>query len=106
MTLNEFHEANGWHFLRLDDGSVRIRSEHGGASFVHIIPGNSWASVVAAVAPGHGTAEEYAAAERLHAAKPPQHVCGLNGFGLSPDDVCPACQYGVPRPAPNGEQTE
>lgn len=70
MTLYEFHHVNGWHFLRLDDGSVRIRLERPFTpDITHTIRPNEWASIVAAVAPNHGSAEEHAAAEQLHAAR-------------------------------------
>lgn len=40
--LNEFHAKNGWMFKRMDDGAVRLRTEHGAVT----LTASEWSSVV------------------------------------------------------------
>lgn len=70
-----YHSGNGWYFMRLEDGSVRIRkvAMSGGkvlapycVVFEVTIPSAEWVSVVAAVAKDGGTAIEYERAEHVH----------------------------------------
>lgn len=75
--MNFFHWKNGWYFRRLADGAVEIRKYDESQrttrawgvplSAIATIPAAEWASIVSAVAPDGGKAEEYQAALATHA---------------------------------------
>lgn len=64
----EFHHRDDWFFRAEPDGSVRIRTPGG----IHVIDPGSWVSIVGHVSPGRGSAEAFAAADRLHTGKIPE----------------------------------
>jgi hypothetical protein len=68
MEGSEFHHRNGWYFLRLPSGSVRIRIERDGVGrdVVHIIPAPEWASIVAHVSKWGETGDSFSSAQTFH----------------------------------------
>jgi len=62
VRVGEFHESDGWYFLRLQDGSVRIRYW----SVTHDISPSAWASVVATVSLKGENTGRYQAALEFH----------------------------------------
>lgn len=57
--MEGFHERQGWHFTRREDGSVEITAgaleevwDEGRARLCHVIPPDAWASIVASVSAG------------------------------------------------------
>ena len=62
--MSEFTVRGDAGFERCEAGAVAVRIGRGKPV---VIPASEWASIVAHVAAGGGTAEDYAAAEQLHA---------------------------------------
>ena len=63
METGDFHETQGWYFKRLPDGTVRARVKGYGE---HLMPPNSWVSVVAHVSRRGETGETFNEALTFH----------------------------------------
>jgi|FLYL01.1.fsa_nt_gi hypothetical protein len=65
-----FHLQDGWHFERLEDGSVRLYIEiDGRRPFATVATEDSWASAVSAVSAEGENSETHQAALELHRGK-------------------------------------
>lgn len=63
LEVGEYHSHDGHRWKRLPDGSVRHRTADGAET---VYAASVWPSLVATMAPGNGTADEYHAANTLH----------------------------------------
>lgn len=68
-----FHESDGWHFERIENGGVRIVKtsnclppDGDNVAEDHTIEPEAWCSIVASVSPQGGTAISYDDAVKLH----------------------------------------
>lgn len=65
-----FHSHDEFFWLRMVDGSVRVRiygdEGYGGPFIEHVMDPSTWASVVASVTPQGDTADTFREAQRLH----------------------------------------
>lgn len=72
VTQPTFHAAEGWHWLRLEDGSVRIEHRidlEGNADAAITLDPSSWSSVVAFVSARGETAQTFHEAAAFHAGR-------------------------------------
>lgn len=64
MKNGVYHHRDGWTFERLPDASVRVVEGYNGRDI--LIPPAQWCSIVASVAPGGGSPEDYKNAQHAH----------------------------------------
>lgn len=92
-----FHTTDGWHWRRLEDGTVQVFNDRLGVQ--HKMDASTWASVVASVSAGGETAERFAQAEAFHSGGKPVgtlvsiHINGVEvvhatGAYLTYEDIC------------------
>ncbi len=73
MKPGEFHWTDGWYFLRMSDGSVRIQKRADGSDDAAVlvsitVPSMEWVSIIAHLAPG-GEPSNFGKAVDLHLMK-------------------------------------